>query len=184
MSWIKTYTGKQFWPLDPKPEDVDIRDIAHALSLICRFTGHVKQHMSVAQHCLIVSSLLPPHLKIYGLLHDAGEAYMADVARPIKSAFPKFREFEHRILEEAVWKAFALEPLSKEDAARVRHADDVVLATEARDLMGGTANWSALPDPLPSEIIPMQCGDAEEPFLREFERLMWRRALREDCNVS
>jgi uncharacterized protein len=82
--WIQTYTGKQFWPLSPLPEDIVIEDIAHALSMQCRFGGHVRTFYSVAQHSVHVSLLVEPQYALWGLLHDAAEAYLVDLPRPIK----------------------------------------------------------------------------------------------------
>ena len=95
--WFVTYSGKQFWPLDPQPQDVCVRDIAHHLSLVCRFGGAVRTHYSVAQHSLIVADILPPRLKLRGLLHDATEAYVGDMVRPLKRFMPDYREVENKV---------------------------------------------------------------------------------------
>ena len=93
--WIQTYTGKKFFPMNPKTEDLDIIDIAHALSMKCRFVGHTKQFYSVAQHSVIVSwNCSNPHL---GLLHDAAEAYLPDVPAPIKDLYTQHIEMEEKI---------------------------------------------------------------------------------------
>lgn len=81
--WIVTYTGKKFYPLDPDPDSIDIVDIAHALSNTCRFSGHTKKFYSVAQHSYCVSLLCGEHA-LYGLLHDASEAYLHDISTPVK----------------------------------------------------------------------------------------------------
>src|SRR5579885_2784587 len=83
--WIQTYCGVAFYPLDPRPEEILIEDIAHALSMLCRFTGHVKRFYSVAQHCVYVSHRCDPKDALWGLLHDAAEAYLNDISRPVKS---------------------------------------------------------------------------------------------------
>ncbi|MFG0247924.1 MAG: phosphohydrolase, partial [Phycisphaeraceae bacterium JB051] len=79
MSWIQTYTGKAFYPLREDPGIIDIRDIAHALSLQCRFNGHCSDFYSVAQHSVHVSEVVPQAFALWGLLHDAAEAYMSDL---------------------------------------------------------------------------------------------------------
>lgn len=82
--WIQTFTGRAFWPLRPRAEDVRIEDIAHALAMKCRFGGMTRQFYSVAQHSVLVSRIVPPADALWGLLHDAAEAYLPDVCRPIK----------------------------------------------------------------------------------------------------
>jgi hypothetical protein len=93
-NWMQTYTGKAYWPCDPKTEEVDIHDIAHALSLICRYTGHCKKFYSVAEHSVHVSHLVPPEYAFYGLMHDAQEAYVNDIARPLKPSIAGYQEIE------------------------------------------------------------------------------------------
>ncbi len=78
--WIQVRSGRKFHPLDPRPEDVDINDIAHALSNLCRFTGHCTDFYSVAQHSVIASQIVPPASALAALLHDASEAYMGDIS--------------------------------------------------------------------------------------------------------
>lgn len=117
-SWIVTATGRKFNPLDPDPEQINLEDIAHALSNICRFTGHCREFYSVAQHSVIVSLIAeaeafdlglinPWYLGLKGLLHDASEAYLCDVARPLKrhEGFSQYRIAETRLMG-AVMKAF------------------------------------------------------------------------------
>jgi len=94
MSWIQTYTGKCFHPREPGPDDFDIRDVAHALSLLCRFNGHCRTFYSVAEHSVRVSRICPPAAALWGLLHDLGEAYVGDLPRPLKPLMPRFEEIE------------------------------------------------------------------------------------------
>lgn len=87
--WIRTFTGKRFYPLKPTIEDIDILDIAHALSNQCRFSGHSKWHYSVGQHSVYVSQVVrslggSPTDIMWGLLHDASEAYLVDLPTPVK----------------------------------------------------------------------------------------------------
>ncbi len=81
---MQTFSRTMFYPLDPHPEDVHIVDIAHALANICRFGGHAKRFYSVAQHSVLVSRIVEPEDALHGLMHDAAEAYVGDVVRPIK----------------------------------------------------------------------------------------------------
>src|SRR6266516_6511979 len=107
---IITHTGKWFDVFNPKHEDVDLEDIAHSESMQCRFTGHTKQFYSVAQHSVLVSQNCPSEYALAGLMHDASEAYLSDIARPIKK-HPDFGPFYLKVedgLTAAIMKAFDL----------------------------------------------------------------------------
>ena len=128
--WIDTYTGHFFWVLDPRPEEVYINDIAHALSLMCRFNGLCSEFYSIGQHSIIVSDHCPKELKLYGLLHDAAEAYVSDVPTPVKKCLPGFKEIEDGILS-AVFRKYGLDfPIPEE----VKTIDHGVLNDEAKVL--------------------------------------------------
>lgn len=129
--YIRTYTGKKFYPLAPRAEDVDIVDIAHALSMKCRFTGHTREFYSVAQHSFYVSELCKPPHKLWGLMHDAAEAYLPDVATPVKNQIPHFREIEDKVLR-VIASAIGLEYPMPPD---VKKWDSFMLSVEKRDLM-------------------------------------------------
>ncbi len=107
---IATYSGVEFFPLDPKVEDIRLFDIAHALSMKCRYTGQCHQFFSVAQHSVMVSQILEAmkatvEEQYIGLMHDAQEAYLPDVASPIKGHIPGYREIEQKV-EAVVAEAF------------------------------------------------------------------------------
>lgn len=100
-SWMQTYTGRAFYPLDPQPEDIDIVDIAHALSMQCRYNGHVDRFYSVAEHCVLMANWILDESGVLGdrfatatalwaLFHDAAEAYVGDMVRPLKIHMPDF----------------------------------------------------------------------------------------------
>ena len=167
MDWIQTYTGRMVRPLTPSPEDFDIRDIAHSLSMLCRFNGHCLRFYSVAEHSVRVSRILPEPLRLWGLLHDAGEAYVTDLPRPVKGQLPQFRELEDRILEQ-VAQTFGLSWPMPEP---VKAADNTLLATEARDLMApAPADWHLGTAPLDARItVPLGPEAAERLFLQTFE---------------
>ncbi len=168
MDWIQTWTGKPFRPLDPDPGTIDIRDIAHALSLLCRFNGHCHGFYSVAEHCVRISRIVPPEHAMWGLMHDAAEAYISDLPRPVKRAMPDFVRFEDELLE----RIMAHYDLPWPMPAEVKHADDVLLATEMRDLMADPPEpWGLGVDPLPDPIEPLSPTDAEAAFLARFEEL-------------
>lgn len=107
--WIQTFTGKQFWPTNPRIIDIDIRDIAHALSMMCRYNGHCQRFYSVAEHCVHVSDHCLPEYRLWGLLHDASEAYLCDIPRPIKPALTNYLQLEAQLMD-AVIQRFGLEP--------------------------------------------------------------------------
>ena len=129
--YIRTYTGIHFNPLDPDPELIDPVDIAHSLSLVNRFTGHTNFPLSVAQHSCLVSDYVSVENKLWGLLHDASEAYLSDLARPVKiqDEMCFYREAEDKLME-AICERFNLDlPIPEE----VKEADDILLHTEIRD---------------------------------------------------
>lgn len=97
MSYIETYTGRRFNPVEPDPMQIVIQDIAHSLAHKCRYTGHTSEFYSVAQHCVIVSNIVPIEFAMEGLLHDAAEAYLPDVAYPIKHNFPILMSVEDKL---------------------------------------------------------------------------------------
>lgn len=168
-SWIQTFTGKQFFPLNPSPEDLDIRDIAHALSLQCRFNGHCLQFYSVAEHSVRVSEWLEGELSLWGLLHDAAEAYLGDVVRPLKRQLDTYNEIETRLLR-VVADRYGLSWPMPEDVAV---ADTRLLAAEARDIMAPPpAPWELMGlEPLPMRIEPWTAGQAEQRYLDRYAAL-------------
>jgi hypothetical protein len=100
---MNTFSGKKFDLFKPDPDMVDILDIAKGLSYNSHFGGHCPLFFSIAQHCLMVVHLLPKNsgreLKLMALLHDAAEAYIGDMIKPLKLHFPLFKEIEDRIME-------------------------------------------------------------------------------------
>ena len=143
--WIETYTGGVFWPLDPRPEEIDIEDIAHALSMMCRFNGHCSMFLSIGEHsvnvCEDVERKHPnnPKLALEALLHDGSEAFIADIVSPVKRHIrPWYGPIEDR-LQMAIHERFGL-PLVYDP--RVKESDLAVLITEARVLVrSGGLSW-------------------------------------------
>lgn len=164
-SWITTYTGKKFHYLNPKTNEVDIRDIAHALALTCRFGGHCNQFYSVAEHSIRVADIVPENFRLHALLHDAGEAYVPDIPRPIKYDYPVMKRLDDRISK------FVLVVLGNGycDNDYIKYADSRLLATEARDLMPNTDDWAELPPPLEGHIKPLPWQEAEIEFLNYYD---------------
>lgn len=168
--WIATYSGLPFWPMSPKPEDVRIDDIAHALSQLCRFAGHTRAFYSVAQHSVLVSLLCDPQDALWGLLHDAPEAYLCDLASPVKRT-PLLSGY--RVLEAHVQIAVARKfGLPIRIPASVKAADTVLLRTEQRDLMRMPQGWAVPPPAMPHRIVAQTPEEAKARFLLRFDELM------------
>ncbi|MEO5333464.1 MAG: phosphohydrolase [Magnetococcus sp. YQC-5] len=169
-AWIQTFTGIQFWPMDARPEEVEILDIAHSLSLLCRFNGHCRRFYSVAEHSVHVSDSVAPEHALWGLLHDGAEAYIADLPQPIKRHMLEFQAIEEHLLR-VIGQRFGL-PLSM--PAEVKYADKVLLSTEKSVLMGPEpAPWMTLPPPLdPVRIQGWEPTEAKQRFLHRFKELV------------
>lgn len=169
-AWIQTYSGRRFCPLNPNPEAIVIQDIAHALSMQCRFSGHTKQFYSVAQHSVGVSYLCDKEDALWGLLHDASEAYLVDVPSPLKKSgkFDPYLHFEAQMMS-AVCKRFGL--LDGEPAS-VKRADKMLLAIEANQLMYPLRpDWDHTMDCPPFKIEPLSPNEAKHLFLKRFFEL-------------
>lgn len=161
-----TISGRMVSLLSPRPQDVQIDDIAHALSKICRFGGHTPYHMSVAQHSVLVSRLVQPELALLALLHDSTEAYVGDVVSPLKHNLAAFEEVEQKwakVIGQALLKdGEALTKLPKE----IHDADDVAFHAEwasifpSRPQLPGAPSRSELP-----MVVPMEAAMAKALFL-------------------
>jgi uncharacterized protein len=183
--WMQTASGRQFWPLDPCPEDVCVIDIAHALSNICRFGGHCSVHYSVAQHAVLVSleaeratmslgfGAVEAHRSaIVGLHHEDAEAYIGDMVRPLKRLMLNFCELEELIVQRAIGPRFGFKASAIKSTV-IKQADEILLATEARDLMGGQSagKWCLRAEPLPERIVPVSHAEAKAMFLARHREL-------------
>jgi len=173
--WIATYSGKRFYPLDPRPEDIDGYDIIHALSNLSRFNGHCTEFYSVAQHSVLVSLMCSEQDALWGLLHDSTEAYLADVPSPLKKCpeFIFYREAEKRLMAVicGVFKLETVEPPS------VKLADQRILATEARDLtMTEGRGWATMAEPYDFHIKPWSPEYAKARFSARLHELLLKRA--------
>jgi 5'-deoxynucleotidase YfbR-like HD superfamily hydrolase len=169
--WIQTFRGLTFNLLEPREDDICIDDIAHALSNQCRFTGHTRFFYSVADHSTQVSQLVPPQFAMWGLLHDASEAYIADMSRPLKHGTPLgkiYKQVEEKVMR-VVCQKFGLE---WPEPPEVKVADNIMLLTEQRDLLGRQAKpWVDKATPLPYRIKPLTPEEAEHEFLDRFYAL-------------
>jgi 5'-deoxynucleotidase YfbR-like HD superfamily hydrolase len=171
MTWIQTFTGAKFDLANPREEDVEILDVAHALAHVCRYTGHTLCFYSVAQHSVVMSEQVGPGLAYWALMHDTPEAYTGDVSRPMKRLLgDPWRKVERRI-EGVVLGAFGLSlPMPSE----IKDADLRMLATERRDLLNPPPeSWRNKKQlrPFDIEIEPWNPEWAERMFLDRYRVL-------------
>lgn len=178
--WIMTISRRRFHVLDPRPDEIEIGDIAHALALQTRFGGHVPQPYSVAQHSILVSEQAerraPPGMgrmaARWGLLHDAAEAYLVDVPRPVKRQLRGYAEMETAAAR-AIARRFGLSDDVCWVETIVKRADEELLATEGRDLFGGFHDtWNLGAAALPGlRVVPWPWQEAKDRFLDRFAAL-------------
>lgn len=169
-NWAQTYTARAIWPAHPRKDEVNIHDIAHALALSCRWTGHVRRHYSVAQHSVLVSHLVPLRHALAALLHDASEAYVSDIARPVKPEIKGYDDVEERLLRTILRRYGLGGQLPKS----VKYADNIMLFTEHRDLLRAAPRpWKYKPlgPLLTRRIRPWPIWWAEFRFLWRFGKL-------------
>ena len=165
--WISTQSVKQFNFLNPKVEDIHILDIAHSLSQLCRFGGHADRFYSVAEHSINVATLLEQQdankiTILAGLLHDATEAYLGDVPRPIKA---KLQDYENIYLELSEFITFHKFKLNGNwngyvDWEQIHHADRNMCVNEAKQLGLWNNQWAEPPDP--TLHFPLHCWNSDD----------------------
>lgn len=168
--FMQTFTARQFWPLDARPDEVHIEDIAHALSLQCRYAGHCKKFYSVAEHSVLIANWIWWYSSrtdaLTGLLHDATEAYLVDMPRPVKRSM-----HEYRFHEAALWKVIAERYGLPEVMPNIVHeADSRIIADELVNMR--PMPWHAKHNnPLGVELQLWTPEKAEAAFLATFEKL-------------
>lgn len=183
--WMQTYTGRQFYPLNPRPEDIDIVDIAHALAMQCRYNGHVQRFYSVAEHCVLLSHAVAPDNALWALLHDATEAYVGDMVRPLKRSMPDYVAVEDRVMM-AIALRFGLtgghhvshpqyrlgELAGLTMPAEVKEADTAILLNEREALLSAPPRpWSTDGGRLAVTIEAWAPAEAEHRYLSRFAEL-------------
>lgn len=172
MSFIQTLSGKRFDYINSTVDDVDIEDIANALSNICRFAGHVPEFYSVAQHSVLCSQIVPPEFAFEVLMHNAAEAYCQDIPQPLKRLLPDYKRIE-QMVDDLIRAKYGL---PTDMSTVVKYADLTMLATERRDLdIDDGTRWAIL-DGIPCsdliQIIPLRPGQAYGLFMNRFNELM------------
>jgi hypothetical protein len=171
-AWIQTFLGGTFHILDPQQDEIHIRDIGHALAMQCRFTGHVRRFYSVAEHCVLGSRLVPEKDALWFLLHDASEAYIADINRPLKhftEIGPAYIPVEAAIMR-SVCQKFRL---PSEEPTSIKKADNAMLFAEKEQLLA-PMEWELKPDEGKAANIKVKCWApevAEVEFLHRFYEL-------------
>ncbi len=167
--WIQTFTGKKFNLFEFTPSSICIEDIAHALSMICRFGGHAKRFISVAEHSILVSYFCNREDALAGLLHDASEAYLGDVSSPFKRThiYSKYKEIESE-LQDMIYSKYGI----LKEPSSVKKADLMMLATESKEFMSPVhPDWKCEYEPIPIKIIGMSPDQAKQAFLDRFREL-------------
>ncbi|QDH36115.1 hypothetical protein E2E27_07430 [Porphyrobacter sp. YT40] len=166
---IMLASGKRFDLLDPASSEFDIEDIAHGLAHVCRYAGQCRRFYSVAEHSLLVSDTVE-EFALEALMHDAAEAFIGDITRPLKQLLPDYKAIELAI-EQTINERFGLWPEAK---SVIKEADLRVLAAEQRQIMAeGCAEWADEAGIVPAEIIVqgLMPTEAKELFLRRFRHL-------------
>lgn len=141
--YVQAHSGVNFYFLEPKADQILIEDIAHALSMQCRFAGHIRKFYSVAEHSINVARLVPNEMKLQALLHDASEAYLTDIPSPIKVLLPDYMKIED-VVQRAICEKYNVGyPFEPE----VKEADKACLIAEARNMLPITEyHWTKNPD--------------------------------------
>jgi|JRYH01.1.fsa_nt_gb hypothetical protein len=172
--WLQTYSGRQFWPMDPRPEEVFIEDIAHALAMQCRFAGHCLRFYSVAEHSVLLTRYFKWRgasvtTQLWALLHDASEAYLVDVPRPVKPYLEGYRQAEAAVMA-AICAKF---DLPRRMPAEVHEADSAIIGNERDNMAPCVAEWYATGPGLDGVYLRNWTPEvAELEFTAEFRRLM------------
>ena len=170
--FIQTISGKKVWPFSLELEDIDIGDIAHSLSMQCRFNGQITKFYSVAEHCYFASKMIDEYLgpvaQLEALLHDGCEAYIGDMVMPLKRSFSEFRKLEEDITNK-VWKKFNL---SGDYRLFVDIVDVKMCATEAKQLIvGDLSDWKLSETPYNFSLPCWNPAKANIEFIKRYNEL-------------
>ena len=175
-NYITTYSGEKIDPLDPKEEQINITDIAHALSLLCRGSGHIEHFYSVAQHCVNCAKEArargySKRIQLACLMHDGSEAYVSDITRPVKKHLPRYLEIEDNF-QSVVYKRFLGANLTKEEEDTIQKIDDDVLVWELIAIMKRDKP-EIMPELKSSPVFDfLLFSDVEKEFMAIYESLV------------
>jgi len=166
-NWMQTATGRQFWPMDPRPHEVFIEDIAHALAMICRFGGHCSRFYSVAEHSVLIARAAAHEHKLWALLYEAAEGYIGDKIRPLKPYLGGYREAEQKIMR-AICVRFNLQL----DLPPSIKALDLALLMDERDqaMVEPPQPWDVDVAPLGVTLEFWSPARAKREFLSAFKK--------------
>lgn len=167
-NFMTTISGKRIVYDDLQPHMIDITDIAHALSNICRFGGHINRFYSVAQHSVHVSENVPKEMVLAALLHDASEAYLSDIVRPAKRMLPQYKELELK-LQLVIEERFGCEF----DHEEIHVADNKMLYAEAKHFYGDISDWGLDTFACDAIIVPFSPEEARLMFMHRFNELVF-----------
>lgn len=173
---MELYSGQQIDPLQLHPDEVRLGDIAHSLSMQCRYLGHCDQFYSIAQHAVFVARHLPtPRLQLFGLLHDAAEAYIGDIISPLKTRlFASIQTVERDILRTIYTVLCDGEVPSEREWKRIKEVDTRTLITEASVLMVSRGRqWEVGVQPYDDVIVPQTPESAKWHFLATYDGLKY-----------
>lgn len=174
--YITTYGGTHFMPTEPDADRIHIRDIAHALSLICRGNGHVKTFFSVGQHC--INCALEAEARGYSkrislacLLHDASEAYLSDVPSPLKKYLKEYNVFEDKILD-VIYEKYLGSTLTEAEQSLVKKIDKDMLYYDLMELLGEVSDGPKPEIRIELSYKERPFGDVERQYLMLFREYM------------
>lgn len=169
--WMQVFSGGKIYPLDPRPEEIHLEDIAHALSQMNRYGGHTLFPYSVAQHCILLSYVIDPQYSFLALMHDASEAYLCDIPRPIKKDLTNYSNIENRLMAVIAKKFNFTWPMPEE----VKIGDNRMITTERFQVMPKGDDYNLVPsDKYPAykiKITEITAKQAKEAFINRFKEL-------------
>ncbi|ALA47908.1 hypothetical protein ABE137_12115 [Brevibacillus laterosporus] len=184
--YIQVNSGRYFYVLDPRPEDITIQDIAHSLANICRFTGHGDRFYCVGEHSILCARIArklgySTLQQLYCLLHDGSESVVNDLAKPVKQNIPQYKEVEDRIMT-VIWEVAGLPKPTEEDYKLVKLIDNTMLINEMEQLMkrGDIPNVEHI-KVFVDLTVGYNAGESKIPFLTIYNALM--EELRDEKNI-